>query len=117
MTDDGYSWIRTKPKKVQQLIARFPPSCVVRAVPGRILQIPAPGKKAVVASYTENSSDGTVDLTVWDYDVWAGFAEEPDFRATCDPDWLVVESYLGNMTPEWVRRIIEGEDIPPVWGE
>lgn len=111
---DNYTWLRTRPPAVQKLMLRFPPSCVVRARPGKTLRLPAPGRKAVVSSYMEKE-DGTVNLTVLDYDVWAGFAEEPAVRAECDPEWLTVESYLGNMTPDWVRRVLAGEDVPPVW--
>jgi len=101
-------WIRSRPTEIQELMKKFPPSCKVRAV--ATLHVPGPGRLGVISSYCE---DGCVSVV--DFMVWAGFEQEPRVRAMCPPGSLEVVEYLGNMTPEWVERVLAGEDLPPIW--
>jgi hypothetical protein len=64
-------------------------------------------------SYTEYD-DGTVGVTVIDLRDWLEMPGGPGIRAACEPDWLAVVGYLGNMTTEWVDRVLAGEDIPAI---
>lgn len=107
---DALEWIRSRPPVIQELMKRFPPSCVVRAT--RDLRTPALGRLGVVASYKESGL-----VSVVDKEVWLGLEPEGivPLRADCQTDWLEVVEYLGNMTPEWVEKVLAGEDIPPVW--
>ena len=104
---DAFDWLRTRPPVVQALMLRLPLVCRVRAVAGKVLVYPAPGRIGRVVSYME---DGMV--TVMDEAEW--LAEKPGaIRGTCDPDWLEVVQYDGNKTPDWVRRVLAGENVPP----
>jgi hypothetical protein len=102
-------WVRSRPAVIQEMMKKFPPSCVVRAT--RELRTPAPGRLGVLASYKESGLVSVVDQEVWN---GTAPAHIPPLRADCDPAWLEVVSYLGNMTPEWVEKVIGGEDIAPV---
>lgn len=109
MTDEDrqtLEWIRSRPSCVQALMRKFPPSCKVLAT--RQLVCPAPGRTGVVASYFE---DGT--LSVQDEEVWLGLSDRHR-SACCAPEWLVVIGHLGNMTPDWVERVQDGENIAPI---
>lgn len=94
---DVAAWIRSRPPEVQALIRRFPPMCLVEAVPGRLLYVPAPGVIGVVASYFEN---GTVKVEA------PGPAGEPA-SALCEADWLEFV-WDGPISREQVAAILDG---------
>lgn len=54
------SWLATQKKEWHPLLEKFPLFCIVRAKPGKILDMPAPYVLAIVRGYWE---DGTLAIT------------------------------------------------------
>lgn len=101
---DACEWLRTRPPAVQEAIRRFPPVCRVRA-----RGLPA-GRIGRVFGYRE-SSEGVL-LHVVDEEAW--LADDPDMHKACVLCWMAdaeVVQYDGNKTPEYVDRVLAGEDI------
>ena len=109
MTAEGLEalkWIRSRPPAVQDVMKQFPPSCVVKA--NRRLLNPAPGQEAVIMSYIEGNP-----MTVRVMDETGA----NKVAAECQLDWLEVVRYTGNITPEFIEKVLAGEDIEPIWVE
>jgi|SRR5690348_11642137 len=94
-----FEWMRTRPKRVQEMMVRFPPGCIVKAT--RPLVCPAPGTTGQVAVYCERK-DGSISLKVLGDDALLGGKT----LAECDPEWLQVVEYL-YLSPADVRAAIE----------
>jgi hypothetical protein len=104
-------WMRERSLKTKSLMIDFPPSCIVRGRKGSELGIPAPGCAAVVLSYGRLPC-GCASVKVVDYDVWMGFSQDPGLIVECHPRELVAVSYFSNVTPNWVRQVFKGIDMP-----
>lgn len=100
--EEAVAWMRSRPEPVRQLMRRFPPSCLVRA--DRPLVCPAPGEVAQVVSIFE-PSDGCPDGRVSVFDPESAI----NVRCECDPEWLEVVGYWGDMSPELVGVILGGD--------
>lgn len=103
LTDDqkeAIEWIRSRPANVQELMLRFPPSCTVRTVEGVCLLVPSPGTTGRINRYWE-IPDGTLQIVVL----------QGEIEAACRPDHLEVVGYFGNITPEFIQRVLAGEDL------
>lgn len=101
LDDESVEWLRTRPGAVQQLMLRFPPSCIVRAVDGKQLLCPAPGTHGIVTSYSEPSEEkpkGLVSVRDGPYG---------SVRHQCLPEWLEVVGYWKGLTPERLKKILE----------
>lgn len=88
---DMVDWMKTRPDCIKEVMVRFPPGCLVMA--NRPLLCPIPGSIGVVFSYFEDGG-----LTILQH-------PESDLRAQCQPDWLEVVGYRGDLTPEKVKAI------------
>jgi hypothetical protein len=89
-------------------LVRFPPGCEVQARVGKVLGVPAPGRKAVIHCYTEKGGGGGM-LKLVDYEVAHG-RPGPQVIAECDPDWVEVVQYEDGWTPDVVRAVISGAE-------
>jgi hypothetical protein len=105
---EAHDWMRARPDNVKEAMRKFPPSC--RVVATQELHVPGPGRVGRVYSYLEKK--GTVMVTVVDEDVYFGLVPG-GIKAECQLEWLRVLQYDGNKTPEWVDRVLAGEDIEP----
>lgn len=94
-------WIRSRPPVIQDLILSFPPRALVRSKKRHLL-VPRPGKLAVVYSYFE---DGLISVLPLD--------PQPTqaYKALCEPDWLEVVDYWGELTPDRIREIINDKSL------
>lgn len=91
------------------LMIQFPPGCIVRAVAGRELLVPAPGHTGAVVSYTDDGNVGVIGKparTITSPITGNTISPAAPIRATCDPDWLEVVRY-STVTPEAVLEAIE----------
>ena len=118
----SFEWMRTRPPAIQALMRRFPPVCRVRAT--HPLCIPVRGAIGRVVSYIEPDDDHPDGSVTVMHEAW-WFADgdpskvhgidairDPN-RGECRPEWLEVVQYDGNKTPEWVERVLWGEDLEP----
>lgn len=98
------------PVALRPCIKQFPPLC--RVISEReMLRIPRKGSVGRVVGYGFGD-DGSVLISVVHEDVL--LAHGVPISGECKPEWLQVIEYDGNKTPEWVARILAGEDIPSV---
>ena len=95
---ESLAWLRSRPENIKALVRRFPPMCIVEAVPERDLVVPARGRRAHVVSYHE---DGTVSVFHTD----AATSGQEEFKAQCQADWLKVVEYTQPWTVEVVAAI------------
>ena len=59
MSDTPFSdWVLGRPKEIQRLMIDWPPQATVRAKPGVILMVPAPGIEGTVTSWFESGTVG-----------------------------------------------------------
>lgn len=85
-------WMRSRPCEVKEVMRRFPPACLVRAL--RPLHTPAPGTTGLVWSYTE---DGKLSVLQ---------TPQSPVRAYCDPAWLEVVGYRFGIDEARVQEIL-----------
>lgn len=92
---DDEEWLRGRPPSVKLLALQFPPSCIIEALPGRIMQIPPPGGRAVVIGYSEPLGHLVVKA-------------HPGavFYTYVDPNWVRVVGYHGGKTHDWAARVL-----------
>lgn len=86
-------------KKVQKMMIKFPPSCVVMAKPEHILSCPPPGQLGIVVNM------GDKELKVVQADV-PGTSPKP-WAGMCDPAWLKVVGYWKGLTPDVVKSVLK----------
>ena len=110
---DLHRWMRESPLPIKSLMVDFPPSCVVMRSKGSDLELPTPGSASVVMSYGRLPC-GCASLRILDYGVWMNFREDPSNILECHPHNLVVIDYYSNVTPDWVRQVFQGADMP-IW--
>ena len=101
---DPVTWMRTRPDSVKELMKRFPPAALIKAVEGRKLMCPSPGEVAVVGSYNEKGTIGAARITGMDENT--GFYECSDIYQ-CQPEWLEVVGYQNGQDEAWVTFILE----------
>lgn len=89
---EASSWIRSRPSDIQELMIKFPPSCVVTSLAS--LRIPAPGTAGIVVGY---SSPDTLSVIQ---------SPTSRFRAYCNASDLEVLGYWQGWTPERVRAVL-----------
>jgi len=51
-------WVLERPKEIQRLMIDWPPQAAVKAKPGVVLKIPAPGVEGFITSWFENGTLG-----------------------------------------------------------
>lgn len=99
---DSVAWMRTRPDSVKAIMREFPPSCLVRAKPGKKLLIPAPGVIGVVTSYAEVGEE--IEISVADH-------PDSDKWARCKPEWLEVVGYYKGLTLDVTKALLETGDL------
>lgn len=100
LPDDAVEWLRSRPACIHALMIEFPPSCIVRAkLP---LCIPSYGTRGIVTSYSEPSDEYPHGLISVRQSPTAGV------RGQCDPGALIVVGYWRGVTPDVVRKLLEG---------
>ncbi len=88
--DELEDWIASRPPSVRAMIERFPPACAVRAVQGKLLMAPRPGRVGVVVGYSEKFG--------------------PDRKPTGEVNVHVrCDGWQGECQPDWIERAREGE--------
>lgn len=99
---DTIRLLRTRSEAVKQLVRRFPPSCVVRAVIR--FGFPAPGQVGIVRQWHEPGPDrpeGSVGVLAH---------PQGSISYDCEPGWLEVVGYHRGLTTEIVAALLqEGE--------
>lgn len=87
------SWVRSRPRVIQALMADLPPTCVVKTRPGISLLIPAPGVEGTVQSYREDGTVGVVAPVTIPHPVhgWGRTHPGEQVLAYIHPAWLVFE--------------------------
>lgn len=107
----AFDWMRSRPPSVKEAMRKFPPVC--RVTTTRPLHTPAPGRVGRVISYVEKTNDsGIVNIRVVDEMDYLDTAVGHPIAAECQQEWLTVIQYDGNKTPEWIDRVMAGEDVP-----
>jgi len=92
-------WLRESPKEARDIILRFPPECIVRALPGERLRVPHGGTVGVVSGYTLDPRTRRMMLAVKQSPTSGAAAEVP-------MDKVEVVGYHAGFTAEEVQRIL-----------
>lgn len=117
MPDEPFSeWVRDRPEEVQRLMIDWPPDARVRAKPGVVLMIPAPGVEGRVASWFENGNIGIeAPLAAPAGPNYRGetLPEGEVLRGECSPDQLEIVGYSSygetEITPDVIRGIVDDD--------
>lgn len=98
--DEAIRWLRARPESLRQLVLRFPPSCIVRAIATTGLRCPAPGTVGIVRHWREPSADRPEGLI--------GVLSHPEGRIVhdCRPEWLEVVGYYKGLTPDVLGALL-----------
>jgi len=84
-------WLNIRPKKIIELILKFPPDAKVKAL--RPLDCPKPHEVGIVASWFEN---GLISIAV----------PGRPIKAQCEPDWIEVIEYRPGCSPIDIRKVL-----------
>ncbi len=109
------TWMRTRPPAVQDCLRAFPPVCrvVVHDDAGADLRIVFGTQVQRVIAYSEQ--DEGVMIRVMAEDAWFNVPMGTHIRDSpgilVSPRHFRVVQYDGNKTPEWVGRVLAGEDV------
>lgn len=95
VVEEGRQWMRERPDCIKELMIKFPPSCVVKAV--RTLVCPSPGRVGIVSSYFE---DGLISVRS---------TPDGDTNHQCNSEWLEVVGYRQGITPKVVKEILKND--------
>lgn len=106
--EDGIAWLRARPECLHDLMQRFPPSCVVRAIAGKSFVVPGPGRLGIVSSWVEPDSDcpcGQVSVRHLDEEI---SRISGGILGYCRADDLEVVAYWKGWTPERLQQVLGG---------
>jgi hypothetical protein len=115
MSDTPFSdWVSERPEQVQRLMIDWPPMATVRAKPGEVLMVPAPGVEGEIASWFEDGYVGvTAPLAAAVTSPASGETLEVGevLRGECDPQKLEIVGYATTpdgteITPDLIRGIV-----------
>lgn len=102
--DEALEWLRSRPDNVKELMLAFPPSCIVRSIPGESHVVPGLGRFGIVSSYVEpgdESPNGQVSVR----DLEDAMFERPGILGYCDPKKLEVVSFYKTLTPDYLKSV------------
>ena len=92
-SEEAKIWLRERPPEIVEMMLKFPPDAKVKGT--RPLDCPKPWEVAIVVSHFDS---GLVSVAV----------PGRPLKAQCEQDWLRVIDYRKGMTPDDIRRILEG---------
>lgn len=108
---EACEWIRSRPVNVQQALIAFPPMCRVQILPN------SPDRLSTLLVYRVVSYVETRDENDQQH-VFLGLFSEEEYlrkeftaRQLCEQAFAKVIQYDGNKTPEFIQRILSGEDL------
>lgn len=115
-------WVRERPAEIQKLMIDWPPEATVRAKPGVVLMVPAPGVEGTISSWFESGTLG-VDAPLLMTETSPATGETLEAGTTMHaqevrPDQLELVSYAEMpdgtiIDPDYIRAIVEAPPERP----
>lgn len=100
LSSENREWLRTNPDQVIELAMKFPPMCLVEAVPP--YRCPRPGTLGVVMGYHFNTKTEIVSLFILQHPSLS------KVRLCCREKVVRLVDYGRGITPEYLKEVLEG---------